>query len=162
MFLSLTGGKAVLTATYLINRLTSHVLNGVSLIQLMTTFYPFVPFTTSLQSSVFVHVHSPHQGKLDPRAIKCVFIGYASNKKGYNCYHPQSLRVYVSKDVTFHETKSFFTSPPIQGESSHIFPCYRIPFLQRMTKTLNQHHHQFNIRRTDALGTSISEEKNLT
>lgn len=81
-------GEAVIPATYLINRLPSHVLNGVSLIQLMTTFYPSVPILTSLQTCVFgcpvfVHVHSPHREKLDPLAIKCVFIGYAS-KRGTN------------------------------------------------------------------------------
>nr|AFN88192.1 putative retrotransposon protein [Phaseolus vulgaris] len=51
---------------------------------------------------------TPYRGKLDPHAIKCVFIGYAPNKKGYKCYHSQSRKVYVFKDVTFHETKSFF------------------------------------------------------
>jgi len=38
-------------------------------------------------------------------------------KKGYKCYHPQSCKVYVSKDVTFHETKYFFPSSQLQGES---------------------------------------------
>nr|KYP54934.1 Retrovirus-related Pol polyprotein from transposon TNT 1-94 [Cajanus cajan] len=114
-------GEAVLTATYLINRLPSRVLDGVSPVQVMTSFYPSIPIMTSLQSrvfgcSVFVHVHSTHRGKLDPRAIKCVFIGYASNKKGYKCYHPQSRRVYVSKDVTFHETESFFSSTHLSSE----------------------------------------------
>ena len=46
--------------------------------------------------------------------------------------------------------------------SCHVFPCYKIPLLQRMTKTLNQHHHQFNTRKTNTLGTSISKEKNPT
>jgi len=115
-------GEAVLTATYLINRLPSRVLEGVTPIQLMTTFYPSIPMLTSLQNRVFgcpvfVHVHSPYRGKLDPRAIKCVFIGYAPNKKGYKCYHSQSRKVYVSKDVTFHERESFFPSSQLQGES---------------------------------------------
>jgi len=77
---------------------------------------------TSLQNRVFgcpvfVHVHSPYRGKLDPRAIKCVFIDYAPNKKGYKCCHPQSRKVYVSKDVTFHETESFFPSSQLKGKS---------------------------------------------
>ena len=76
-------------ATYLINRLPSRVLEGVSFVQLMATFYTSIPIMTSFQSHVFgcpvfVHVNSPYQGKLDPWAIKCVFIGYASNKKGTN------------------------------------------------------------------------------
>ncbi|RDY07704.1 hypothetical protein CR513_08150, partial [Mucuna pruriens] len=34
-----------------------------------------------------------------------------------NCYHPMSRRVFVSMDDTFHETRSFFVSPPLQGKS---------------------------------------------
>ena len=109
----------------------------------MTTFYLSVPIMTNLQShvfgcSVFVHVHGPHWGKLDPRAIKCVFIGYALNKKGYKAYHPQSRCVYISKDVTFHETKSFFTSPSLQGENSleaEIPELSCFPLLQDFTPT---------------------------
>ena len=78
----------------------------------MTIFYPSIPILTCLQNRIFdcptfVHVHSPYRGKLDPRAIKCFFIGYALNKKGCKCYHPQSHKVYVSKDATFPKTESF-------------------------------------------------------
>ena len=50
-------------------------------------------------------------------AIKCIVIGYAPNKKGYKSYHPQIQKVYVSKDIIFHETKSFFPSFELQGET---------------------------------------------
>jgi len=55
----------------------------------MTTFYHSIRVMTSLQSRVFgclvfVHVHSSYQGKIDPQAIKYVFINYVSNKNGTN------------------------------------------------------------------------------
>jgi len=76
---------------------------------------------TTLQTRVFgcpafVHVHNPYRGKLDPHAIKCVFIGYAPNKKGYKCYHPQSRKVYVSKDVTFMKQSLSFLVLSFKGK----------------------------------------------
>ncbi|RDX84064.1 hypothetical protein CR513_34939, partial [Mucuna pruriens] len=78
--------KVVLTATYLINRLPTRVLNGISQIKHMLSFFPSSPLMLSLPSRVFecvafVHSHNPHCRKLDLRVVKCVFIGYPSNKK---------------------------------------------------------------------------------
>ncbi|KAI5385309.1 hypothetical protein KIW84_072057 [Lathyrus oleraceus] len=100
------------------NGLPSRVLSGVSPAQVLTRLFPSVPIMSSLQNcvfgySAFVHVHGPHRGKLDPRAIKCIFIGYASDKKGYKCYHPPSRRVYISMDVTFQESESFNPTPQL-------------------------------------------------
>ncbi|RDY07677.1 hypothetical protein CR513_08175, partial [Mucuna pruriens] len=106
-------GETVLTTTYLINRLPTRVLNGISPIKHMLSLFHSSPLMLSLPSCVFgcvafVHSYNLRHGKLDPRSVKCVFIGYPSNKKGFKCYHPPSRWLFVSMDVTFHETQSFF------------------------------------------------------
>ncbi|RDX97959.1 hypothetical protein CR513_19193, partial [Mucuna pruriens] len=114
-------GEAVLTAAYLINRLPTQVLNSISPIKHMLSFFPSSPLMLSLPSRVFgcvafVHSHNPHHGKLGPKAVKYVFISYPSNKKGFKCYHLPSRRFFVSMDVTFHETQSFFGESYLEVE----------------------------------------------
>ena len=41
--------------------------------------------------------------KLDDKAVKCIFVGYSSESKGYRLYHPQTNRILVSRDVVFVE-----------------------------------------------------------
>jgi hypothetical protein len=69
---------------------------------------------------VFVHLPKHQRTKLDPCAIRCLFLGYAIHQKGYRCYDPAQHRTYVTMDVTFLETEPFFPSPvptsPRQGE----------------------------------------------
>jgi len=45
-----------------------------------------------------------NNGKLAPRAVKCMFLGYASESKGYRMWCPKSKKVIQSRDVTFNET----------------------------------------------------------
>lgn len=115
-------GEAVLTAAYLINRVPSRVLGNKSPAQFMLSRFPSVPILHTLESRIFgcvafVHVHKQYRNKLDPRAVRCIFLGYAPNKRGYKCYHPPSRKFFVSKDVTFHENVSYFTRSQSQGEN---------------------------------------------
>jgi hypothetical protein len=114
-------GDALLTATYLINRMPSRVLDFKTPLEVLS---PPLSASKGVSPKVFgcvcfVHVHGSTRGKLDPRSLKCVFVGYSPTQKGYKCYHPPSRKQFVSMDVTFFETQSYFSSShtPLQGES---------------------------------------------
>ena len=116
-------GEAVLTATYLINRIPSRVLDNKSPMEILNTHYPHFRTSNGLIPRIFgctafVHVHRPNRGKLDHRAIKCLFVGYSSTQKGYKCFHPPSRKFYISVDVTFFENKSYFHKNHLQGETT--------------------------------------------
>ena len=49
----------------------------------------------------YAHVHN---GKLEPRSIKCVFLSYKSGVKGYKLWCPKTKKVIISRDVIFNET----------------------------------------------------------
>lgn len=59
---------------------------------------------------VYVHLYTNQRTKLEPRALKCVFVGYDSTHKGYRCYHPPTKKFYVSMDVIFHEKNAFLSN----------------------------------------------------
>ena len=116
-------GEAVITAAYLINRMPSRVLKFQTPCQTLLKSFP----TTRLISivppkifgcSVFVHINQQHRSKLDPRSLKCIFLGYSANKKGYKCYSPVTRKFYNSMDVTFFETQPYYPKIDIQGENS--------------------------------------------
>ena len=58
----------------------------------------------------FVHDNRPNVGKLDPRAVRCIFVGYSATQKGYACWSPVERRMFVSMDVTFHELEPYYSS----------------------------------------------------
>ena len=112
----------MLTATYLINRMPSHVLDFRTPFQRLLHTYPHIRFTSHIPLKVFgcttfVHINQQHRSKLDPKSLKCVFLGYAPNQSGYKCYCPQTKRFYTTMDVTFFEHKPFHSKNIIQGES---------------------------------------------
>jgi len=106
-------GEALLTATYLINRLLFKILASKSPMDVLSSFYPHLDSTNKLKPRIFgcisfVHVHSNERGKLDPRAVKCVLLGYSTTQKGYKCFHPhqrdslcQGMSPSMKKRATF-------------------------------------------------------------
>ena len=58
--------------------------------------------------TTYVHIFNKNQFKLDPRVEKCIFIGYALNKKGYKCFNLKTGKTVVSMNITFMENQHFF------------------------------------------------------
>ena len=114
-------GHALTCATYLINRVPSSTIDFRTPSQALIEAN-FAPVGPNLPPHVFgcvafVHLHKRQRNKLTPRALRCVFLGYAAYQKGYRCYHPPSKRMLVTMDVVFHEDSMYFSSEPeLQGE----------------------------------------------
>jgi hypothetical protein len=77
-------GDALLTTTYLINRMPSRILDFKTPLEVLS-----LPFSTSKGISpkffgcvCFVHIHGHTRSKLDPQSFKCVFVGYSPTQKG--------------------------------------------------------------------------------
>lgn len=103
---------AVQTAAFLINRMPSRVLNFQSPLEVLSSPASLFPIPPKVFECIcYVHVDKSRQSKLDPKALKCIFLGYGPSQKGYKCYHPVSRQRFVSMDVTFHEILPFFYSP---------------------------------------------------
>jgi len=48
--------------------------------------------------------------KMDKRSIKCIFIGYDNQHRGYMLYQPFARAIFVSRDVKFNELPKESTS----------------------------------------------------
>ncbi|CAL9028389.1 unnamed protein product, partial [Prunus brigantina] len=57
----------------------------------------------------YVFVPSHLRSKFDKKAIRCIFVGYDSQRKGWKCCDPTNGRCYTSRDVVFDEASSWWS-----------------------------------------------------
>ena len=151
---------AFVTATYLINRLPTPVLNLESLFHnLFNTqpnynkirvyrclCFPWIrPYTSHKLEVPWIRPYTSH--KLEDRSTPYVFIGYSPSQSAYLCLQPQTGRIFVSQHVRFDEGifpyKSSCTSPetptkPIpEPQLIHSPPVTTIP-VNNPLQTTNQ------------------------
>ena len=103
---------ALMTATYLQNRLPSAPLGGAIPLHHLSPSSSLFSIPPRVFGCVaFVQDHSPSLSKLAPRALKGVFVGYSRTQKGYRVYFPNTRRYMTSVDFTFHEDSPLFSPP---------------------------------------------------
>ncbi|GAB2275344.1 hypothetical protein Dimus_039125 [Dionaea muscipula] len=97
-------GEALNTAAYLINRSPNTVLNLKCPEEIWSGRQPTLNHLRTFGCLAYAH---RSEGKLEPRAVKCVFLGYQEGTKGYRLWERSSggVKILVSRDVTFNENE---------------------------------------------------------
>ncbi|KAL0448192.1 UNVERIFIED_CONTAM: Retrovirus-related Pol polyprotein from transposon RE2 [Sesamum latifolium] len=117
--------EALLTATYIVNRLPTSVLCWKTPYEVLYQKPVDYAWLKVFGCLVFATNVIPHKSKFTKRAHKCVFLGYALGQKGYKLYDVDEKVMFVSRDVVFHET-IFLYEKVSASESDYPLP---IPML---------------------------------
>ena len=58
-------------------------------------------------SKAYVHILKADRKKLDPKVLKCIFVGYSDESKAYKLYNPATKKVIINRDVQIIEDKAW-------------------------------------------------------
>ncbi|RVW64436.1 Retrovirus-related Pol polyprotein from transposon RE1 [Vitis vinifera] len=109
------------TAVYLINLLLAKLLHFQSPIQALFHKLPNYHHLRVFGCLCFPSLRPYAQHKLCYRSTACVFLGYAPTHKGYLCLDVSTNRIYISRNVIFHESSfPFQSSSPPSSPSPHL------------------------------------------
>jgi hypothetical protein len=101
--------EAEATAIYIMNRTPTTTVHGMTLEEKFTGKKPNVSHLRMFGCIAYVHVPDEKRSKLDPKAKKCIFIGYSLEQKGYSCFNPSTQKLQVSRDVVFDEMVNWYS-----------------------------------------------------
>ena len=121
--------EAVSTSTFLINRMTTPILQHKSPYEVLFNIKPDYNLLRTFGCLCYPYLrpYSPH--KLSARSEQCIFLGYSSFHIGYRCLSLSTNRLYISRNVIFEEsiypysptfTPSYNKSAGILGSSPTI------------------------------------------
>ena len=126
-------GECVLTAVHIINKLPSPILNNKSPFEKLYGKIPSYEHLKVFGCLCFASTLIHHRTKFDPKSVPCVFLGYPFSVKGYKLLNLFTKRIFISRDVIFHETIFPFVSNPYSSSSHsniplpHLFPSIASP-----------------------------------
>lgn len=93
----------MLCATYLINRKPLKSLNLSSPYFKLYNINPSLSHLRVFGCLCFVSTIKAHRTKFEPRVTPCVFIRYSNSQKGHKVLDLENNKIFISRDVIFHE-----------------------------------------------------------
>ncbi|KAJ9565416.1 hypothetical protein OSB04_001382 [Centaurea solstitialis] len=102
--------EAMRTAAHVINKIPQPRLGFISPFETLWNMKPTVSYFRVFGCICYVFVPSHLRSKFDKKAVRCIFVGYDNQRKGWRCCDPTSGRCYTSRDVVFDEASSWWSS----------------------------------------------------
>ncbi|KAI3513963.1 hypothetical protein L1887_12232 [Cichorium endivia] len=101
--------EAMKTAAYVINRIPQQSLDYVSPFEKLLKIKPNVNHLRVFGCVCYVFIPNHLRSKMEKKAIRCIFVGYDQERKGWRCCDPNSGKCYVSRNVVFDENSSWWS-----------------------------------------------------
>jgi len=121
---------SMIHVVHIINMFPTPVLNDFSHHEMLYKTWPDFNQLKVFGSLCYARTLSINRSKFDPRASKCVFIGFENGTKGYTLLNNQSREIFVSRDVFFYK---------------HVFPYQRVEDTSNETDSLDIHNQNQNL-----------------
>jgi hypothetical protein len=109
--------EAINTAAYLINRGPSVPLEQRIPEEVWSGKEVNLSWLKVFGCIAYVHISDHARGKLDPKSLKCTFIGYGGDEFGYRLWDDQNKKIIRSRDVIFNEKLMYKDSSTAQSTS---------------------------------------------
>jgi hypothetical protein len=115
---------AVSHAVFIMNRIPTPLLQNQSPYYLLHNSEPDIHTLKIFGSLVFASTLQAHRSKLDPKAKKCIFLGYKAGVKGVILLDLHTKAIFLSRNVTHHEHILPYqsSSPRFLGIFTPLFP----------------------------------------
>ncbi|MCO5557209.1 hypothetical protein L7F22_010769 [Adiantum nelumboides] len=109
--------EAVACAAHVLNRCPTRALKTITPYESWYDRKPSVSYLRVFGCLAYAHILQQLRGKLDDKAVKCIFVGYSSGSKGYRLYNPATNKIFESRDVIFAKTTA---QPMVAFDVPHI------------------------------------------
>ncbi|MCO5589095.1 hypothetical protein L7F22_043061 [Adiantum nelumboides] len=96
--------EAVACAAHVLNRCPTRALKTITPYESWYDKNPSISYLRVFGCLAYAHIPQQLRGKLDDKAVKCIFVGYSSGSKGYRLYNPATNKIFESCDVIFAKT----------------------------------------------------------
>ncbi|MCO5577358.1 hypothetical protein L7F22_031187 [Adiantum nelumboides] len=96
--------EAVACAAHLLNRCPTRALKTITPYESWYDRKPSISYLRVFGCLAYAHIPQQLRGKLDDKAVKCIFVGYSSGSKGYRLYNSATNKIFESRDVIFAKT----------------------------------------------------------
>ena len=93
--------EAIMCATYVLYKCPTKALQPINPYESWHGRKPSMAHLRVFSCLAYALVPQQHRSKLDDKVVKCIFVGYNSETKGYNLFHLQTKKILVSQDVVF-------------------------------------------------------------